>query len=109
MTFLPHRLRLFPERLSLIADDSFASSMQAIQHSGSTQMGSVKFEMASIGKVSADAGARVHVFLVKRMIPSPPHWRAYTAHAVLRWQAVKIAPGKVSEVPDDQRGVYSFV
>lgn len=48
-------------------------------------------------------------YLVKRMILSPPNWQSYVAHTRLDWRPVLFSADTVDEVPNDERGVYSFV
>lgn len=48
-------------------------------------------------------------FLVKRMILSPNNWKSYTPHTTLAWEPIKFESGKLNEVPDNLKGVYSFV
>jgi hypothetical protein len=48
-------------------------------------------------------------FHVKRMVLSPEHWRMGSLPVTLNWTAVAFDESNVEEIPEDVRGVYSFV
>ena len=48
-------------------------------------------------------------FLLKRMVLSPTHWRAFASTEKLQWQAIQFDHKNLTTVPDDQKGVYSFI
>jgi hypothetical protein len=48
-------------------------------------------------------------FKVQYMILFPPAWAACALSVSLSWQVVPFDAARVKDVPDNQRGIYSFV
>lgn len=48
-------------------------------------------------------------FKVQHMILFPPAWAAFRFTTELKWKLVPFSATKLNEVPEDERGVYSFV
>ena len=46
---------------------------------------------------------------VKRMVLSPEHWRACSLPTRLAWQIVPFTKASADRVPDDSKGVYTFL
>lgn len=55
------------------------------------------------------AAYRLGDYHLKHMVLSPLHWRRFVAPVKVGWQAVPFGQASLSAVPEDQRGVYSFV
>lgn len=48
-------------------------------------------------------------FVLKRMVLSPAHWQMYGLPENLDWKPVQFHRSNLPKVPDDQKGVYTFV
>ena len=48
-------------------------------------------------------------YRLSRLVLSPPHWRRLAWSHAVNWRAVPFGPTNLTQVPDDQKGVYSFV
>jgi hypothetical protein len=48
-------------------------------------------------------------FKIQNMFLFPPAWAGCALPAALTWSFVRFDPAQTANVPDDQRGVYSFV
>ena len=48
-------------------------------------------------------------FRLTRMVLSPKHWQACKLPVKLAWHRVKFAYGNAVHVPENERGVYTFV
>jgi hypothetical protein len=48
-------------------------------------------------------------FKVQNMILFPKAWSGFHGPAKLKWESVKFSATKAKEVPNDKRGVYTFV
>ncbi len=48
-------------------------------------------------------------YVVNRFILYPKHWDDYSEPNALHWNRVKFDAAFASQVPNDQRGVYTFV
>ena len=48
-------------------------------------------------------------YKLPRMILSPRHWADYTCQVNLNWQPIPFSADRVADVPNDARGVYTFV
>jgi len=48
-------------------------------------------------------------YKMERMILSPNHWAAFACPIDLVWEPIRFAEECVNQVPNNERGVYSFV
>ncbi|ELS32758.1 MULTISPECIES: hypothetical protein [Pseudanabaena] len=48
-------------------------------------------------------------FNVKRFILSPENWRNYPNRTNLNWNKIQFLPENANQIPDNQKGIYSFV
>lgn len=48
-------------------------------------------------------------YRISRMVLSPPHWARFRWPHNVAWKAVQFTPANAGQVPDDQRGVYTFL
>lgn len=48
-------------------------------------------------------------YRLSHLVLSPPHWRSFAWPHAVNWQAVPFGPTNLTQVPADQKGVYSFV
>ena len=55
------------------------------------------------------ASLKLQDYRVGRFILSSDHWAAYSPISPLSWTRVKFDAASVGSVPNDQRGVYTFV
>lgn len=63
------------------------------------------YDFANLQRDLAD----LRTYRVTRFILSPQQWERYQERVGLQWSAVQFGPQYVSQVPNDQIGVYSFV
>ena len=48
-------------------------------------------------------------YKMERMILSPNHWASFTCPVTLRWEPIKFGAEHTDDVPNNLKGVYSFV
>jgi hypothetical protein len=48
-------------------------------------------------------------FRVDRFILSPKHWSGFSCQVTLKWHRVRFSESSAADVPNDKRGVYTFV
>jgi hypothetical protein len=48
-------------------------------------------------------------FNVSRIVLSPNRWSTFKTDLVLNWTMVRFEKSEIDKIPDDQKGVYSFV
>jgi len=48
-------------------------------------------------------------FHVKRMVLSPTHWKKCQLPLTLKWQVVPFSEDKANDLPNDTKGIYSFI
>ncbi len=46
---------------------------------------------------------------VKRFVLSPDQWRTYPNRFDLNWNKIQFLPTNINLIPDNQKGIYSFV
>lgn len=56
--------------------------------------------------LSADVLADYRVW---RMVLAPKQWQSYSPTVSLSWRGVEFERGNASKIPDNAKGVYSFV